>query len=80
MEPQELADILTRWYCNAPDKNATTMIHLFGIVYADEIRRCGVPATELVRLSDLRDTYVTEVAKGLRLARYVTVRRGALSF
>ncbi len=56
------------------------MIHLFGIIYAGEIRRCGATVADLVRLSDLEDTYATEVTKGIRLAPYVTAKPGALMF
>ena len=57
-----------------PEGDSTTMIRLFGIVYVDEIGKCGATASEIVRLSDIRDKYNAEVSKGMRLARYVTVR------
>ena len=74
MEPQELADILSHWYRHAPEGDSTTMIRLFGIVYVDEIGKCGATVSEIVRLSDISDKYNAEVSKGMRLARYVTVR------
>ena len=76
MTPDELARTLSEMYHDAPDGEATTMIHLFGIKYADEIRDCGAPVTEIVRLSGLRNSYSTEVYKGVRLARYVVPRTG----
>ena len=74
MTPDELACTLSEMYHDAPEREATTMIHLFGIKYADEIRDCGAPVTEIVRLSSLPNTYSTEVSKGVRLARYVVPR------
>lgn len=74
MTPQELADILTRMYLDAPYGETATMVHLFGIRYADEIRSCRAPITEIVRISDIPDSYHTEVSKMVKLARYVTVR------
>ena len=72
MTPQELADILSRMYREAPEGEATTMIHLFGVRYANEIRNCGASVAEIVRLSALsHTTYATEVSKGVKLARYV---------
>ena len=71
MTPQELADTLSRMYLDAPKGKKTTMIHLFGIRYADEISRCDAPVTEIVRLSVLRASYHNEVSKGIRLAPYV---------
>ncbi len=78
MEPQELADILSYWYRNAPDGRKTAMINLFGIVYANEI---GKSANKVVLLSELRGTaYGEAVRDGVRLAEYVTVKPGAISF
>ena len=74
MTPKELGDILSSMYDNAPDNEATTMIHLFGIKYADDIRHCGASASEIVRLSSLSNKYNAEVSKGVRLARYVVPR------
>ena len=76
MTPVELARTLSERYHDAPYREATTMIHLFGIKYADEIRDCGAPVTEIVRLSGLPLSYNTEVSKGVRLARYVVPRTG----
>ena len=76
MTPTELGRILSEMYRDAPKGEATTMIHLFGIRYADEIWNCGAPVTEIVRLSGLRTSYNTEVSKGVRLARYVVPRGG----
>ena len=74
MTPQELADTLSRMYLDAPVSESTTMIHLFGIRYADEIRTCGASVTEIVHLSQLSDSYNREVSKGVKLARYVMSR------
>lgn len=74
MDPQELADILSLWYRDALKDEQKTMIHLFGIVYADEIEKCRAKVPEIVRLSKIGDHYKTEVYNGKRLARYVTVR------
>ena len=75
MTPEELGNVLSRMYHGAPYGEKTTMIHLFGIKYANEIRDCGARVTEIVRLSDLGDTtYHREVSKGVKLARYVIPR------
>ena len=68
MAPEELADILSRMYREAPVGEATTMIHLFGIRYAGEIRTCGASASKIVHLSGLSDSYDREVFKGMRHA------------
>lgn len=80
LDPQALANILTYMHDNATDKKVTAMIELFGIKYADEIKRSGATAADIVRLSELRDGYDTEVTRGMRLAPYVTIKPGVLPF
>ena len=75
MTPQQLADTLSGMHGEATYDQKTTMIRLFGILYADEIRDCGEPVTKIVARSSLRNTtYDNEISKGVKLARYVTVR------
>ena len=50
-------------------------ILLFGIRYARELDECRDSVQEIVRLSGVPPSYVTEVHKGARLAPYVSVRR-----
>ncbi len=73
MTTDTLATTLFDMYSGARHGEKTTMIHLFGIKYADDIRDCGASVAEIVRLSSIEESYVTEVHKGIRLARYVTV-------
>lgn len=74
MTPEELAKALSDMHRNAPQGEKPTMIRLFGIKYADEIRDCGGSVAEIVRLSSVSDSYNAEVSKGIQLARYVIVR------
>jgi len=67
----ELASILTWMYFDAKDKESVTMIHLFGIRHADDIKRCGSSVSKIVKMSSIPNSYVTEVHKGMRLAKYV---------
>ena len=48
------------------------MIHMFGIIYADEIDH--IPRMELVREAGIRVSYHTEVSKGIRLVKYVELK------
>ena len=71
-EPFEsLVGILGLSYLYAKDKESVTMIHLFGIRYAEDIRHCGRSVTELVKHTSIPNSYVTEVQKGMRLAKFV---------
>ncbi len=51
-----------------------TMIHLFGIKYADEIEVCGATPAKLCRMAGLRESYNAEVSKGRRLAGFVELK------
>jgi len=49
-----------------------TQIHLFGIKYAEQIKYMSL--SELTILADIRESYKTEIRKGMNLARYVEVK------
>ena len=74
MTAQELADILSGMWRDAPEGEAMAMIHLFGIIHVDEINSCGESVPQIVRLSDVPDNHVREVYKGMKLSRYVSVK------
>lgn len=71
MEAKELGQILNDMYTNAPRGEQVTMIHLFGVKYSEEIRKCGIK--EIVKESGIRSTYLTEISKAVNLAKYVRV-------
>lgn len=68
----ELAHKLRRAYTEAPEGEKVTMIHLFGIRHAQELQRHSI--RELAHAAGLNKSYITEIGKGIRLARYVDVR------
>lgn len=76
MDDMELAKTLRRMYEQAGDGQKVAMIHLFGIKYCDEIRRCGTSPANLVLMAGLRGSYGTEVNKGCNLAHFVEIKRG----
>lgn len=59
-------------YNSAPDKEQATFIHLFGIKYGDLILRNKYSAPEIVKASGIKESYKTEVRKGINLSKYVT--------
>ena len=76
MMSNELVDILARMYGEGKATGETaTMIHLFGIKYADEIRSCGKSPHKIAELATGHHSYGTEINKGMNLARYVEERR-----
>ena len=74
MTPKELSDKLSSMYHNAPKGETVAMIHLFGIKYAAQIQNCGESAQYIVEQSSIPNSYVTEVNKMVKLARYVIPR------
>lgn len=63
---------LKKMYENAPYRDQVTMIHLFGIKYATELKDLHI-RTIAVRATG-KASYVTEINKGIRLAKYVILR------
>ena len=59
-------------YVGAPHGEQVAHIHLFGITYADELDH--LTNAEIVRQAGIRESYITEVAKGRKLAKYVCPR------
>ena len=50
---------------------ASTAIHLFAVQHADALSR--LPIGEVLQQAGLPGSYLTEVHKGIRLAKYVQV-------
>ncbi|MCL2033486.1 MAG: hypothetical protein FWG94_02010 [Oscillospiraceae bacterium] len=74
MTVYELGKELKAMYETAPNGEATLMIRLFGIKYADVINSNDYTAVEIVKASGIKDSYHTEVSKGIKLARYVKLK------
>ena len=73
MTVRELAMRLKEMYENSSNEK-TTMIHLFGIMYAEEIKGCGSTPKEILKLANMPESYQTEISKGVRLSKYVDVK------
>ena len=74
-EAEDLARELRRMYESGRDHRLqTTMIHLFGIKYADEIEACGATPTDLCRMARMKKSYGREIYKGRRLAPFVEIK------
>jgi len=72
MTLNELSQILKEMYGEASKGEKVTMIYLFGIKFHNEIKEIGVK--EVVEQSGLRISYQTELAKAVKLAKYVTAK------
>ena len=69
----ELGSILKEMY-EGSSGDKTVMIHLFAIKYADEIRGNGYIPREIVKATQMPDSYFAEINKGIKLAKYVDVK------
>lgn len=74
MNGKELSKKLNEMYFNAPEGELVSMIHLFGIKYAEAIKECNISIKEIVEDSGISSTYQAEINKGIKLSKYVTIR------
>lgn len=72
MTISELGAALRYMYSTAPEKEKATFIHLFGIKYGAIILRNNYSSSEIIKASGLKDSYKTEVRKGVNLSKYVS--------
>lgn len=71
MTENQLGKILREMYDNAPKGYKVANIHLFGVKYAEVILEKNFKVIEIIRASGLNESYLTEISKGIKLARYV---------
>lgn len=71
MNIKELGLKLREMYIDAPKGDSVAMIHLFGIIYANEISKYDKPNKEIIKISGISESYITELSKGIKLADYV---------
>ena len=69
---EDLGEILGNCYKNAGDKEQVASIHVFGIKYGKIIVEKGYKVSEIVSLAKLNSSYETEVAKGMRIYKYLS--------
>ena len=75
MTESELARLLAKVHEDAPTGKKATAVHVFGLYYAVEIRRCGPDAPRrIAKASKTGDSYGVELHKMLNLAQHVTLK------
>ena len=67
----ELGAILNDMYNSAPMEDASLMIRLFGIRYADAIKKGNYSNEEIMKASGISELYLYELSKGVKLSEYV---------
>jgi len=76
-ETQKLINILKYNYDNAPSGYQMTIVHLFGIEYADALKNQRVKDIALAATG--KDSLYVEIGKGIKLAKYVKVLKNDIS-
>lgn len=74
MTQNELGKTLREMYDNAPEGYQVAGIHLFGVKYASIILENNFEALDIVGASGINQSYVAEVSKGVKLAKYLVSR------
>ncbi len=74
MTVNELGNILLSMY-ETNGANKSTMVHLFGIIFADEMINANIKPTDVIRSAGIQQSYQTELNKGINLSKYVDVKK-----
>ena len=75
MTEVELGKELRRMYeKGVAAKEQTTMIYLFGVKYAEEIRKNKYIARNILKYAERAESYQIKINKGIKLAKYVEVK------
>jgi len=68
---QQLGARLAEMYNGAERGDQVSMIHLFGVRYAEQIQEAGITAKSIVIEAGLSEPYATEISKGIKLSKHV---------
>ncbi len=72
MDAKQLGKKLKEMY-EVKGVSQTTMIHIFGILYANEIDESDVKLSDIIKEAGMNESYHVEISKGIRLSEYVSV-------
>ena len=70
-----LGEILRKMYDNAPRNEQVLMIHLFGIKYGGIMEENGFKSADIIKAANMNESYKTEVSKGIKLGKYVEIKK-----
>ena len=73
MNEKTLANELKKRYKKAARNQTILMIDLFGIEYGEVIRTKEYSIKQIVQLSGIGESYITEVTKAVKLSKYVNL-------
>ena len=55
-------------------REQTTLVHLFGIKYAEIIKLNGYIPKDILKYAEMPESYQVEINKGIKLAKYVEIK------
>jgi 5-methylcytosine-specific restriction protein B len=65
---------LKKIYNEAEKGEQASMIHMFGIRYALEIKESGAAKKDIAIEAEIGESYGTEINKGVKLSKYVQIK------
>jgi len=71
LNSKELGNILKKEYETSEKGNSVASIHLFGIKYGKYIKLKNISINEIILISGLHISYLTELHKGIKLSEFV---------
>lgn len=77
---EKLGSILKDMYANADENFQVAAIHMFGIEYAQHILEKKISTSEIIRASGLKESYATELAKGINIYKCLTSEKYDLQY
>lgn len=75
MKLEELSEILRDKYENAPEQEQVVNIHLFGIEYAEIIKKYNYKVSQIIKLAGMKKSYNVELSKGIKLSKFVILKK-----
>ncbi|MCR5294629.1 MAG: hypothetical protein K6E30_05575 [Lachnospiraceae bacterium] len=75
MQAEKLAERLKKIYWSANRTDTVVSIILFGIANAEQIKESGLAPLDLTRKAGIPDGYAAELRKGMRVSRYVELKK-----
>ena len=74
MKIEELSEKLKDMYENAPKKEQVVNIHLFGIQYAEYIKKHNFRISKIIGNAGMKKSYAVELSKGIKLSKFVKLK------
>jgi hypothetical protein len=75
-DERRIINVLSEMYLNAPEGYQMTMVHLFGIMYAQELENMRIK--DIVYNATGKSSLWVEVSKGIKLSKYIKMDKNII--